>query len=252
MTMKIELIGFDFAINCNHKLDIFKEVVNNSNADLILFPGHTLRDEEDLNYLSMHLENGKPIVIFELEEADPTGCMHTNNELYIYKNGVFEDMYTSQIFATADDINGNDVLMGKFFDELPRRTITCCGKRITILQCGETALLASHKKDNYKSRFRFRDNETLHQRYLDMLASTDIFLNPIHDLQGEQGIMKQRRIALSGDNRYYMSTSALNREMLGNFKSKRLQYILHNEEDIDIKPYINEDMGYVIRTIYID
>mgnify|MGYP003431165836 FL=1 len=64
--MKIELIGFDFAVNSNHKLDIFKEVVNNSDSDLILFPGHTLRDEEDIHYLYMHIENTKPTIVFVL------------------------------------------------------------------------------------------------------------------------------------------------------------------------------------------
>jgi len=250
--MKIELIGFDFAVNSNHKLDIFKEVVNNSDSDLILFPGHTLRDEEDIHYLYMHIENTKPTIVFELEEADPTSCMHTRNELYIFRNGDFEDLYTSQIFATADDINGNESLIRKFFDELPRRSFTCCGKRITVLQCGETALLSSQKKDNYKSGFRFAYNEELNQRYLDMLNSTDIFLNPIHDLQGEQGIMNQRRIALSGDNRYYMSTAALNREMCGKFESKRLQYVLHNGRELNVKPFVNSEMGYVVRTICID
>ena len=250
--MKIQLVGFDFAINANHKIDIFKEIVNNSDADLILFPGHTLRDEEDVHYLCMHLENTKPTVVFELEKADPTSCMHTNNELYIYKNGIFEDMYTSQLFATGEDLNGFDVIMAKFFDELPRRMLTCCGKRITILQCGETALLSSSKKDNYKSQFRFKDNKTLNQRFLQMLKSTDIFLNPIHDLQGEQGIMKQRRIALSSNNRYYLSTSSLNKEMWGNFGSKRLQYIVHNGNELCIEPDINEEKGYLIRTIYID
>ena len=78
--MKIQLVGFDFAINANHKIDIFKEIVNNSDADLILFPGHTLRDEEDVHYLCMHLENTKPTVVFELEKANPTSCMHTNND----------------------------------------------------------------------------------------------------------------------------------------------------------------------------
>ena len=72
------------------------------------------------------------------------------------------------------------------------------------------------------------------------MESTDIFLNPIHTLQGEQGIMKQRRITLSNDKRYYLSTCALDEGMSGKFESKRLQYIFHNGLEVEIEPKIKE------------
>lgn len=250
--MKIQLVGFDFCLNPNDRLDIVKEVINRSEADLILFPGHTLRDEDDIYYLSNKLTNIKSVVVLELEEADPTSCMHTRNELYIYRDGAFSDLYSSQIFSTADDIIGNEVLMEKFFDELFRRTLECCGKMITVLQCGETALLASSKADRYKASFRFKNNDKLNRRYEQMLNSTDIFLNPIHDLQGEQGVMAQRRITLSADGRYYFSTCALNEEMANNFSSKRLQYAYFNSAALSSEPYVNSELGYVSRVFEID
>lgn len=250
--MKIQLIGFDHGINSNQKRRIFEKVVNESYADLVLFPGHTLRNENDIDYLCSTIENHTTTVIFELKEADPTSCMHTNNELYIYQNGIFKDMYSSQIYATGDDIDKNENLMEKLFDEIPRRSFVCCSKRITILQCGETAMLESLKKDHYKSQFRFRDNSLLNKRFEHMLKSTDIFLNPIHTIQGEQGIMMQRRIALSNDNRYYASTSSLDETMGGKFNCKRLQYVFYNGVELNIEPEINAKMGYVVRAITIE
>ena len=57
--MKIQPIGFDAILNPINKVEIFKEVVNNSDADLILFPGHTLRDDDDIDYLWPEIENEK-------------------------------------------------------------------------------------------------------------------------------------------------------------------------------------------------
>lgn len=250
--MKIQLIGFDNELNPNYKLNLVSEIINSSDADLILFPGHTLRDEDDMVYVEGEITNDKPIVVVEMIDSCPTSCLHLHNALYLIRDGLFEDMYTSQIFANHEDINKNHILMAKLMDEIPRRQIECCGKRITILQCGETALLASAKAEGYKASFRFKDNPELNKRYEAMLASTDIFLNPIHTPQGEQGVMAQRRATLSADKRYYLSTCSLSYELSGKLKSKSLQYVWHNGEELTIKPDIHEDDGYVSRIVDID
>jgi len=250
--MIVQLIGFDYNLNPNWKVDIFREVVNSSDADLIVFPGHTLRDEDDLEYLEPLLSNKKSLVVLELEGSQPNDCLYLNNSLHVLRKGKFEDMYTGQIFSKSEEIDGNEVLMEKFFDEVKRRRLECCGKRITVLHCGETALLASSKAEGYKASFRFKENKALNRMFEDLMSSTDIFLNPIHDLQGEQGIMAQRRATLSGEGRYYFSTCALNEDMEGKYSGKRLQYICHNGEDISVKPDIFEDKCYVSRTIEIE
>lgn len=248
--MKIQLIGFNDLFNPNYKLDIFKEIVENTDADLILFPGHTFRDEDDLFY--EEIDNRHSIIVTELENANPTSCMFTSNELFVFKDGLPYDLFSCQLFATADDINyGGKELMHKFFDEISRRRLTCCGKSIVILQCGETSLLVSSKANNYKAEFRFKDDPELNKRYEELLSTTDIFLNPIHTVQGEQGIMKQRRITLSSDGRYYFSTASLPEDMAGKLNSKRLQYIYHNGEEITVKPVFDKVENYVSRTFEI-
>ena len=248
--MKVQLIGFDALINRIHKVELVKEIINSTDADLVLFPGHTLVDEDDVDYLWQEIENEKSTVVLEVKDSFPTGCLHLHNALLLWRDYGFEDMYTSQIFATADEIKGQELLMAKLFDELPRRQVECCGKRITVLHCGETALLASTKSDGYKAGFRFKDNLDLNARYEALLASTDIFLNPIHTPQGEQGVMAQRRATLSADGRYYFSTCSLPTEMYGKLKSKSIQYAWHDGQELSIKPEIHED-EYVSRTVEI-
>ena len=182
-----------------------------------------------------------------------TGFMHTNNELYLYKDGVFYDTYSNQHFATAQQIKNNEMLMGKLFDELPRRTLTISGKRITILQCGETSLLEGKRDNDNQAEFRFADNELLNARYNEMLNSTDIFLNPIHLAQGgRQWLYNPKRITLSSNNRYYLSTSSLDKKAQGKLESKRIQYVYHNGEQVLVEPEISSDKSYVSRIIYIE
>lgn len=248
--MTIQLIGFD-VLSPSQKRNLFKKIVNESSADLILFPGNTFRNEADA--MNEGIDNKHSVIITELGSASPTSCMGTTNELYIFKNGRPIDMFSCQIFATADDINqGGKTLMNKLLDELEsRRRFTCCDKSIVILQCGETALLACSKATGYKAEFRFKDDPEMNKRYEKLLSTTDIFLNPIHTVQGEQGIMNQRRITLSENGRYYLSTAALSDEMEGKLDSKRLQYIFHNGRKLTTTPYYGHNKGYVSRIISI-
>ena len=252
--MRIQLIGYDFYrnFNPNSKLDLFTQIMNDSDADLILFPGHTLRDEFDTEYVEPDITNEHSLAVLELERGYPSSCMSTRNELFLFREGLFEDTFSSQVLATANDLStGGEILMGKLLDEILRRQFVCCGKRITVLQCGETALLASAKAEGYKASFRFKDNALLNEKFEAILASTDIFLNPIHDLQGEQGVMAQRRAALSSNGRYYFSTCSLNEEMEGKFSSKRIQYACHDGKELNAKPDIFEEDGYVSRIFEI-
>lgn len=249
--MKIQLIGFDFGLKLNQKRKLFIEIVNGSDADLILFPGHTLRDLADLYNMEPDLTNEKSVVVLELEDHYPTCCLHLHNALVLVREGLAEDLYTSQIFTSAEEINREDVLMAKLLDEMPRRQFECCGKRITVLLCGETALLESTEAENYRATFRFKDNAELNRRYEEMLASTDIFLNPIHTPQGRQWVMAQRRATLSADGRYYFLTGSLPQKSAGKLKSKSLQYIWHDGKELTIKPVIYEKGMYVSRIIEI-
>ena len=246
--MKIQLIGFDFELNPNNKMDILVDAVNASDADLILFPGRTIRDLNDLLYAEQDIKNKSSVAILELEESLPTSCMFQRNALFMMHGGLFFDLYTSQIFETEDDIAGNDALMDKLMDEFKRRQFACCGNRITVLQGGETAMLSG---TGLKLDFRFSGNAVLNRRYQSLLAGTDIFLNPVHEAAGDRNQTLQRMAALSADGRWCLSTGMLGRDQMGNFSDKQLQHIFHDGREISVRPQIVEEEGYVARTIEV-
>ncbi|NLZ18948.1 MAG: hypothetical protein GXY24_01585 [Bacteroidales bacterium] len=241
--MKIQLISFSGDMNPNYQIASVIDIINNSEADLILFPGHTLRDENDRRYVEDSLTNKKVTAIIEMEED---GVMCSPNELFIYRKGKFEDMYTSQVFSKAEEVNGKTVLMEKLLDELPRRQFTCCEKRFTVLQCGESAIVS----DKGGGEFQFKDNPGLNERFEKLMEETDVFLNPIHTIQGHQNHISRRRSVLSSGGRYYLSASCT-KKWEQELTLKSLQYICHDGSELTIKPEVHKDERYVSRTIEI-
>ena len=178
--MIVQLIGFAHNLPARTRRCIVRDVINSSSANLILFPGHTLQDKNDVASLKRSLVKRDLVAIFELEEGEPSSVMPTRNELMMYWDGKIEDLYTSQLFSTNDDLKGKPRLMEKFLDELPRRQFELLDKRITIIQCGENSFLVGSRENNLEVEFRFKDDPALVDRFKKMLKETDIFLNPIH------------------------------------------------------------------------
>ena len=245
--MKIQLIGYDFELNPNNKMDILVDAVNASDADLILFPGHSIRDLNDLLYAEQDIKNKNTVAILELEESLPTSCMFQRNSLFMLHGGLFFDLYTSQIFETEEDIDGNEAIMDKLMDEMKRRQFACCGNRITVLQGGETAMLAG---TGVNLDFRFSANGVLNRRYQSLLAGTDVFLNPVHEAADGRGLL-QRLAALSADGRWALSTGMLGRDRMGNWSDKQLQHIFHDGREISVRPQVHDDEGFISRTVEI-
>lgn len=246
--MKIQLIGYDFELNPNNKMDILVDAVNASTADLILFPGHSIRDLNDLLYAEQDIKNKSAVAILELEESLPTSCMFMRNALYMLHGGLFFDLYTSQVFETEEDINGNDAIMDKLMDEMKRRQFACCGNRITVLQGGETAMLAG---SGVNLDFRFSANGVLNRRYQSLLAGTDIFLNPVHETSDARGQLLQRMAALSADGRWCFYTGMLGRDRMGNWSDKQLQHIFHDGRELNVRPDIHDEEGFISRTVEV-
>ena len=62
-------------------------------------------------------------------------------------------------------------------------------------------------------------------RFEKLLEKTDIVLNPIHTLMGNQGKMHKRRELLSANNRFYFSVSHNGERKM---EAHSLQYAYHN------------------------
>lgn len=247
--MKIQLISFDYCLNPNNKLKIFKKVSESSDADLILFPSLTLRDEADLTYSDV--DNWHSSMIFELEEADPTCCVHAYNELYLMRNGVYEDMYSCQVFADTHELADSNVV-SKFFSELSQRTRKWYGKRITILQSEEILFLdyfedggvGDELKKMYLRKCGFID------KFDELIEGTDIFLHLRQDLGDVHNL--ERCKALSENNKFCFSTGSLDEKSEGKLRSSKLQTACHNGVELISKAVVDRELGYVSRVFEIE
>ena len=205
-------------------------IVNQSQTDLIVFCGHTLRDKSDLDVLRCRIENKNTFVLFEIKQCEESTFLCLKNCLYTIADGLVHNMFTNQFFATSDEIEGNESLCERFINELEtRRRFIVKGKNCLVLQCGELNIIKNIQKEGNEPVFRLQERKVLKKRFDNLLKDTQIILNPIHTPMGNQGKMKKRREYLSANNKYYFSVS-----QNGDFsmESRCLQYSFYNGNEL--------------------
>ena len=232
--MRIELVSLRYDLYGKRRLKEVVNIINSSEADLILFCGHTVSDY-NCNSMERLINNKKSFVVFEVKSVVESQFVNLNNCLYTINHGHVQNLFTNQLFATSDEIENNVSLCERFVYELEtRRRVLLNDKKFLILQCGELNIIKNIQKEDNRPVFRFAQSKDLKERFDNLLNDTDIILNPIHTPMGNQGKMKKRRDYLSDKNRYYFSTSQNGtREIKGEKKtipmdSSKLQYALHN------------------------
>lgn len=213
--MTIQLVSIASDIYQEERFLEVLQVINSSSSDLILFPGHTLIDMEQLQELGNQVTNRKSLVILEISQR----CCSENN-LCILRNGKPRDLLTNQKFIESKDIDGNEFLCTSYLKELKeRRIIQLKGLRILILQCGENNIINAHSDANSKAEFRFSDVPELSDTWDDLFSKIDIVLNPIHTRMNRQALMAKRREYLSSEGRAYFSVNNTD-----NFNQKSCHY----------------------------
>ena len=232
--MRIELVSLRYDLFGKKRLEQVINIINSSEAELILFCGHTVSVCNCYSFEKL-INNKKSFVVFEVKSVVESQFVNLNNCLYTINRGYVQNLCTNQLFATSDEIENNVPLCERFIYELEtRRRVLLKDKKFLILQCGELNIIKNIQKEDNRPVFRFAQNKDLKDRFENLLNDTDIILNPIHTPMGNQGKMKKRREFLSDKNRYYFSTSQNDiREIKGEKKtipmnSAVLQYALHN------------------------
>ena len=210
-------------------------IVNLSQADLIIFCGHTLKDKQDLEELKNFIENKSVFVLFEVKQIEESGFLNLKNCLYYIKEGIVHNLFTNQFFSTKDEIEGNESLCERFVNELEtRRRFVVKGMNCLVLQCGEINIVKNIQKEDNKPVFRHGQRKDLEERFNNLLNNTQIIINPIHTPMGNQGKMEKRREFLSANNRYYFSVSQNGTRLKKDDKyvismdSRSLQYSFYN------------------------
>lgn len=226
--MKVQLVSFKKGSAWKRRLEQMIKIINDSDADLIMFNGRTLNDVSYLDQLESGVNNKRVFVLFEVEHSTKE-----RHPYYLYKiqNGKIRSLNTKQLFADSSEIEGNEFLCERYLDELEaKRCFTVKGRKCLVLQCGENNIIKNSQSDDNRPGFRFEGRRDLKERFFILLEDTDIVLNPGHTPMGNQGKMKQRRILLSCNERYYFSVC--NAEGKIGFNSKRIVYGYYNGKEI--------------------
>lgn len=227
--MRIEIISYVSDLSNKIRIYLTSTIINESNADLLLFSGHTIDFVNDIEQLQYSINNKHTEVILELKDinSDKIG-----NCLYRIKNGIIKSLYTNQLFSRSSEINNNYELADRLLHEFEtNRIIKLHGVSFLIIQCGEINILKNIQSKDNEVEFRFSENSILSDTFYKILNKVDVVLNPCHTPMGNQGKMEKRRQFLSKKNKYYFSTCNT-KDNSQNLNIKSLQYAFFNGEGL--------------------
>ena len=247
--MLITLVSFKDKLNGRKRYDSFVKIENDTKADFVLFCGNTLYNESYLKDLQGSIENSNTTVLFEVGKVKESSLINLKYCLYTIQKGQIVNLYTNQLFTQSADINNNESLCERFINELEtRRRLTVNGKKCLILQCGENNIIRNIQSEHNRAVFRLEQRKDLEERFMKLLQSVDIILNPIHSPMSNYDKIEKRRIFLSDSKRYYFSVC--NAVGKVGFDSSRIYYGYYNGKLIDkAEEYCSRD--YILLTYQI-
>lgn len=225
--MKIQLISFINDIPSRERLELTHKVINESEADLLLFSANTISHEKDIQQLRNLIINKDVEVVFGLNNLRSDMI---SSSLYHIKDSNTKNLYTNLLFEEKDEISYNKELIDRLIYEYEtRRRLVINGLSILIIQGGEMNIFRNIQ-DN-KLEFVLSNDIDLTNRFVSIINTTDIFLHTI-----DSPLSNQRRINLRGgliskNGKYYFSSSNTNKGSR-NINIKNLQYAVYNGDVI--------------------
>ncbi|MGZ2371721.1 hypothetical protein ACXR6G_18225 [Ancylomarina sp. YFZ004] len=243
--MNIQLVSYLENLSPSIKTQLTAEIYNRSNADLILYPGHTLDTSRDVAKLATKLDSRNSTALFEVKGISNW----MENCLFRIRKGQIENCYTRQLFSESKEVNNNPLCLKELLYELEKnRLLKVKGNKIRTLMCGELNLLRNYQNDNNRVDFRVDDHK-LKTTFEEILADTHIMLNPMHTPMGNQGKMAKRREYLSQNGRAYFSTCNLPQETenpIQAFANNKLQYAYLDGNELEGE-IINCNEKYLVK-----
>lgn len=205
--------------------DILSVLNSYNEFDLIITPGFSLYDSNDLENLLEKNKNKNSLLNIEVwfpEDGDKALNYFIKGNTLIKKDII-------QLFGTSKQMNGNSLLMEKFLSEFEKnRSIKIKDKTLRLLICGEINVVKNNQASNNEVTFRLEQESVLKNKFDGIFSSTDIFIDPTHSQMGNQGKLEMRRKYFSKNKRVFCSSS--------NFEiSQYLDKYELSESDIDFK-----------------
>jgi hypothetical protein len=249
--MIVQLVSYKSTLRADSKANHTIEIINSSNADLILFPGHTFYSDTDVRWNENLIENKKTTAVFEVKKDNSSQLNCIYNSLYILQHGVIRNMFTYQLFTYSNEIyKFPDAVEHLMLDLETRRKFTVANRKVNVLLCGEHGILKNNKSEGNRAEFRFKNDTKLCKRFDKVMSNTNIILNPMHSPKDSEDEMAKRREYFSANNRVYFSTA--NFDDADSIMNKSLQYVCINgveQEPINVE--VDKRGTYIIRTFVI-
>lgn len=257
ISMKIELIGYppcdDPKEERFFKASIMREVLSTSTSDIVVFPGSSILSLDDFTSIvnDITITINVKIVIFEVSSVKKTKIVKnakSKKPIFIGRGYCYDFVQKKyllyelkQRYAMGSDLDRYPELFDEMYEEWKGglRSFKYDGKTFTVLMCGETAMLKCNMVNGKigPAQFRIQDPQAL-ANFQKIMDGTDIFLNPIHTIQGNQGKIKRRREVLSSKGKIYFSTASIKNGEVSS-KSASLQYAVCNGNAL---PPISEEI----------
>jgi len=209
----------------NNLSDILSVLNSYNEFDLIITPGFSLYNSNDLENLLEKNKNKNSLLNIEVwfpDKEDKALNYFIKGNTLIRKNII-------QLFGTSKQMNDNILLMDNFLSELEKnRSIKLKDKTLRLLICGEINVVKNNQANNNQVTFRLDHDSSLKDKFNKIFTSTDIFIDPTHSQMGNQGKLEMRRKYFSKNKKVFCSTS--------NFEiSQFLDKNNLSESDIDFK-----------------
>lgn len=203
MSLNIQAVVYPSSLPVLKQNEINKKVFNESNADILLFPGWTFKDPTHVSDFNHSITNRKTLGIFDLKDIQSRGL---SNALFVVYKGELK-FISFQLFTSSAEISGNPLLGQIFLDEFrDNRVFEVKGKKVRLIHCGELSILRNEQENRIRNKVKFRfSDRAMERQFLETLNETSLILNPQHSPMGNQGKMRKRRTYLSANNRGYIS-----------------------------------------------
>lgn len=224
--MKVQVVSYKSTLRRETKRALTEALINDSEADLILFPGWTLNSEEDVRTLK--IKNKKITTVIDIKTTGAT-------EQYLVQNGKIAERISQQVFTTSKEatIENVEALLDTI-QEKPRR-FEVQNKNCLLLVCGETNIL--YKPTGGTIRFRYPKDKDLNVQFNETMRQTDIILNPMHS-PWRRHVDLNARIKFLSRGRYYFGTSNTSKKISLN---ARLIYAFYNGKELDGRAILSKD-----------
>jgi len=218
--MVIQVVSFKSSSKSDSVRNL-TDIVNSSEADLIVFSGAQSLRICDLQELPGRITNRKPSAFLDARGRTKY------NSLFLLRNRLITSLNSRQMFSTSSELENDATIAEKYIDELAHRRMSRIGGlKALLMVCGENNIAVSRKPGTpeHYAEFRIADKR-LKANFEKILCRSDIIVNPTHSMNSRPWLYHERAEYFSSNGRIYVMSANGN-----DLSSPNIQYVYQNGE----------------------